>query len=43
MLKITKPDLPDILLLEYEISRDNRAVFYRTFSQAELHQAGIPD
>ena len=41
MLKVTKLELPEVLLLEYAVNQDNRAVSHRTFSKAELLRAGI--
>ena len=41
MLKVTRLELPEVLLLEYEVNQDNRAVFHRTFSEKQLILAGI--
>lgn len=41
MLKVTRLELPEVLLLEYPVSQDNRAVFHRTFSKEQLLLAGI--
>ena len=41
MLKVTKLEIEEVLLLEYEVSQDNRATFHRTFSKEQELIAGI--
>jgi len=41
MLKVTKLDLEDVLVLEYDIKEDNRGISYRSFSKRELDEVGI--
>lgn len=41
MIKITKLDLPEILVLEYDIDKDNRGAAYKNFSKKELQSIGI--
>lgn len=41
MLHVTQLALPEVLLLEYDPGQDNRARFYRTYSQSHLQAAGI--
>ena len=41
MLRVTRLELPEVLLLEYPENRDNRAVSHRTFSKEQMLRAGI--
>ena len=41
MVKVTRLELPEVLLLEYPTNQDNRAVFHRTFSKEQMQQIGI--
>jgi len=41
MLKVTKLDLEDVLVLEYDIKEDNRGISHRSFSKRELDEVGI--
>jgi dTDP-4-dehydrorhamnose 3,5-epimerase len=41
MLKVSKLDLEDVLILEYDIKEDNRGISHRTFSRREFDEAGI--
>lgn len=41
MLKVTRLELEDVLLLEYPVEQDNRAIFHNLFSQEEMRKAGI--
>lgn len=41
MLKVTKLNLEEVLVLEYDIKEDNRSIFHRTFSKKQLEEAGI--
>lgn len=41
MLKVTKLDIKDVLVLEYEVKEDNRGVSHRFFSKRELECVGI--
>lgn len=41
MLKVTKLEIEDVLVLEYEVKEDNRGFSHRNFSKRELEKAGI--
>ncbi|MCR3761371.1 dTDP-4-dehydrorhamnose 3,5-epimerase family protein [Clostridium felsineum] len=41
MIKIEHLDLNEVLILEYESKKDNRAVSFRNFSKRELQSIGI--
>lgn len=41
MLKITRLAIPEVWVLEYPTGQDHRALFYTTFSRAEMRSAGI--
>ena len=41
MMKITKLDLEEILVLEYDLKEDNRGTSHKFFSKKELHEVGI--
>lgn len=41
MLKVTKLDIEDVLVLEYEVKEDNRGVKQSYFSKRELEEVGI--
>lgn len=41
MLKIQPTGLNEVLILEYDVNKDNRAVFHRTFSRELMLNSGI--
>jgi dTDP-4-dehydrorhamnose 3,5-epimerase len=41
-MKITETSLPGVLVLTPAIYRDDRGVFYETFNQREITEAGLP-